>query len=1320
MARIALHGSFPTPPDDISWPTFTQAVNALMSAYFYKADPAHCAFVLSADGLMLKAGTAIFLEGEGLHVYASARLVALPDLMADRAYQIHMVTDGALVALQDGTAPTSHASTRMIGGFHTEPSLARIRPASLWDLADGPIGSAAEEAMIAARDAASLALVHQDAAEQAATQAGNMAQDAASAAGAASTAAATAGVKAGEAALSAASATTKALDAAQSAGSATVKAFDASQSANAAAASADAARLKALDAGSSAGAAAQAATSAASRALEAAASQTAAAQSVTASALSAASASTKALEAAQSAGAAFASSTAAAASKTAADTSAATAQAQMSLAAGYAASAASVVQQDLSGVTAAALHRSPNPVTALFIYDTSRDSDGGAWTARCQHTSWWVEPLNGKWLGAQVSEAAARAVSGAATGDYFQRTTDGKFYSLSTTSGITEVFRGNSRDFPKLVAIVAEAMSVTLYDLTQPGRPMWMRFAATLAAEIPAKTLLAGANAITALEARILSAGKDTNLSGLTIIDFAGDSASLRLTAGYPWTGGIAARNLAGGYTVAAASHVGLASASVQSLAATLLSGAPIDPATGLGAPTIWAGTAGGVCRLAQDGTLSVSTLTPNYWDNTKLCAISGGYVVVSGGGDPYYNFLSALPVTSSASGAWTQWSAFGYTTNGGTNYGMIPAGATVKGRAIITSAGLLLARPCPSRAVAGLEARMSAVASTGWVAGDTRRIYLCDTAVGALASQGNRVANGTFDVDASGWQPCAENPAWVGSLAASDGKLMVTGGGATTSLGSGLIPGAFYRLRFWTGPSTPSIHASCAALIGTARGSANIYFANVYRYSDDAPIQYDLPIQIPSTYDPASELFLTFFTFTFTSTDVSAYVTPFDDISFVRVTPNRGMARASAQVAGMLSLAPVAAGASLTGCSGFSATSYLREAYRADLDFGTGEWCVSAWIRIPTGVSAAGVIGERAGASGPSIRLAITATGAVSASAYDGSTTRTVTTSATYATGQWTKVETLYTADGALALRINGSEAAITRGVALLTLTNPLAVLTLGNSFDLASPFPGALALVKLGARAPSAEQSAFMSGQEIEMFRANAVCVLPDAGALVDLAYDEASARWIAVSAAMESHWSGLVRTDTRPVPVGSFRKIAAGSGVELSARVTTNPGVDVTLPAQGLRSELARRAEAAARLSRETCVLDYSGGFTASLTAGSAALTNVAGLSAPAGLIGARVSGAGIPAGATLVGMSGTTLYLSSAASATASSVAVGFQDFVLPAGLEAKAVLVAGALKQEGATKDYTRLNDGFVETVRFGVAPGASAWVQIQAVKGAVQ
>jgi hypothetical protein len=159
-----------------------------------------------------------------------------------------------------------------------------------------------------------------------------------------------------------------------------------------------------------------------------------------------------------------------------------------------------------------------------------------------------------------------------------------------------------------------------------------------------------------------------------------------------------------------------------------------------------------------------------------------------------------------------------------------------------------------------------------------------------------------------------------------------------------------------------------------------------------------------------------------------------------------------------------------------------------------------------------------------------------------------------------------------------------------------------------------------------------------------------------------------------------------------------------------------VDITIPAYGLREELVNRSEAAARLNAQLATFDFVGGFTASTTTGNTAITSVANLTYPTSLIGARVTGTGIPANATIQGVSGTTHYLSAAATATGTGVAVNFLDFALPAGLEAKTVSVNGVVQREGATAAYTRLFDGFREVIRFAVAPGNTAWVQIQATK----
>ena len=66
----------------------------------------------------------------------------------------------------------------------------------------------------------------------------------------------------------------------------------------------------------------------------------------------------------------------------------------------------------------------------VFIYDTTKDSDGGLWRERCQALSWYNETLN-------------------------------------------TATRGASRKFPAVVAIIFEATQYTIFDLTDPSAPMW-------------------------------------------------------------------------------------------------------------------------------------------------------------------------------------------------------------------------------------------------------------------------------------------------------------------------------------------------------------------------------------------------------------------------------------------------------------------------------------------------------------------------------------------------------------------------------------------------------------------------------------------------------------------------------------------------------------------------------------------------------------------------------------------------------------------------------------------------------------------------------
>jgi trimeric autotransporter adhesin len=1073
------------------------------------------------------------------------------------------------------------------------------------------------------------------------------------------------------------------------------------------------------------------------------------------------------------------------------------AAAQASLAAGYAASASSVVQQDLSGVTAAALHRSPSAVTALFVYDTSKDSDGGAWTEKCQHTSWYNEPINGQWLGAQASEAAARAVSGATTGDYFQLTTDGKFYKLNATSGTTGVFRGNKRDFPRLAGIVAQSSAVTIYDLTEPSRPMWMHFQ-------DAPMYSSSMASISAVNG-IVSVASAATYGRLTIVNFPKDTG--RGYRGIPSTnatqgdliGGIAKRQTA----VMDNTQYRIANDLCNAVAMTVLPDAPVDPVTWLQVPTIavQCGTQLSIINnnetvvnsgtLFNGGLMGVLTMTPKY-----VASRGSGYA-----GAEFFIWKEYWKLANGFTGGNINRDSY----SGSAGYKLI----TANGENISTvGSGVTKRRYSDSTDFIDKLNRTTYLKNTGWSPKSLRRAYFCETNRSGYSSisQGNILPNGTFD-DATGWT-------LYGATTISGGILNtngnINGNAARIMLSATVKPYTTYVVSL-NGTGAPRT---------LVIGDGEAYYTNAELVT---VITNANPTNLFTIRGQAGG------TFTIDNLTVSEGV----------CCNETGKPLV---LYGTLTKSAVASAAELVAYSGFSASNYLREPYSADLDFGMGEWTCSAWVNVPvtlpvggfpfldaewfvdpditnianfpaegapttreidvdgnlrivgghnTGVRISSIpnkiyryeievklnsgalkfelnysgssqqivdmesgwqrrsfiasgggylvlagsgsvdavirrlsirevdssrIADRAHTSGAKLNLGITGTGLLTATAYDGTTTRTVTTTAAYNTATWLKVRANYTTDGTLALLVNGVEVAATRGAPLLTLNNSNAVLTIGNSYAADAPFPGSIALLKLSATVPTAEQSVWMYEQEKQLFRDGAQCCLPDSGAIVDLTYDDATDKWIAVSATNESEWSGLVRTSVTPVPAGSYTKAAAASGVQLLARSTTSPGVDITIPAYGLREELVKRAESAARLARNLIPFDYVGGFTASTTNGSTSITSVASLSYPTSYIGAKVTGSGIPADTVITAVRGTTIYLSKAATATATGVQISFTDFILPVGYEAKDVLLAGVSQKEGSTAAFSRLFDGFKEAIRFGTAPAYNANVTIQAAR----
>jgi hypothetical protein len=995
----------------------------------------------------------------------------------------------------------------------------------------------------------------------------------------------------------------------------------------------------------------------------------------------------------------------------------------------------------------------------------------------------------------------------------------------SADGATTEVFRGNKAKFPKLCAIVAEGANVTIYDLTEAGRPMWMR-----AAVASNNNWWNGSGSISALSAINAQVFISSNGNGGHIFEFTSDSMKFAYAsnAGRP-NGGISTRHNALNW-IYPTNYIGIASNTIYAVAMTVLPDAPLDPVTGLPVPTIAVATVSGVSVIKHDGSL----VTKAYVSATCYFVSFDGYnLLVSGVGPDTFN------------GAWI-WNLLDDSVQ---NYGALAlvklnnniGGAKTisegKSSAAIQGSGVNLLRPNKSNTNKAILARIYPTYNTGHLLGDIRRAYLADSVVESITGP-ELVVNGTFNTDASGWTSSTAN---VSAVRNSSGQLEVTNNGA----------GYVYQAITVT-PNVPQVFYGNFVV---KNGGGRVLLGN--SISNAAYVTFSGAGTGAVVFTPTQS---TIYLSLGDSGNGTGVVNTYDDLSIKIKVLDRSYKAASANIYGTLTKALTNTANQVVAYSGFSTANYLQEPYSADLDFGTGEFSVSTWLNMPTSalsanypvygsdlLAGAGAFTSSTGWTGldaectvsggsltkigtvthyvtyplPALTLGdvvlvkfdvtvingnipvrighapqwnssvnnITSTGThyriftafninfgnvvgfdfgggvtgtiqnltvfkvkpstivsrkyssgayfevvtlgpdyIQANAFDGTTTRTVTYPAFTGTNTnpvitkdtWQKIRAVYRPDGSLAISVNGIVVATTYGNPLLTLNNANAVLTIGNSYALDAPFPGSLAMLKLSATAPTQEQSTFMYEQEKQMFRDGANCLLPDANTIVDLAYDEVTDKWISVSATNEASWTGLVRTAVTAVPAGSYSKVQAGGGVKLNARSTTSPGVDVTIPAYGLREELVKRGEAAARLSRLQQVFDYIGGFTCTTVTGNTAVTAVAGSGYPAQttIKNAVITGVGIPASTYIVDLVGTTAYLSAKATGSGSAALISFTDFVLPVGYETVQVSAAGVVKTEGSTKDYTRLFDGFRETIRFGTAPGYNVAVQIRAVRSA--
>jgi hypothetical protein len=776
---------------------------------------------------------------------------------------------------------------------------------------------------------------------------------------------------------------------------------------------------------------------------------------------------------------------------------------------GYAASAASAVAfQDLTALA----ESKAVTATDVFIYDTSKDSDGGAWRKRTQHTSWYNETLN-------------------------------------------TATRGSRREFPAVAVIVAESKKVTIYDGDDPDLPMWMVFNPAAPGTVNGPYIYAatGSRHLSSVSFANGQMNVGSTLSGgvgLFSIDFLEDAARLySISSGSPHKHGqaIVGRNLSvtgQGYAIAESGQQ-IISNDINDVAMTVLPDAPIDPATGLPVPTIAVATAGGVSVIKDDGTVvsggelnSGWTVTGLFFDGdatlwaTEGTAYSGlqrmavppfesvasiGSPINDGYGYPYYN-----PVTVNTYGVPQNAPKL---RQGGILYGnaMSAHGSAL---AAGNSAGISKVLHNSTSQLTSLVNYTTSTYNTGWMNGDIKGAFLSDTDDTDLVGSGELVTNGTFDTDTSGWT-------------ATDGTFtFASGEGLLTSDGSS-------QYGYANASSVPVVVGKTYIFSGTYRsGTANgtrlvLSGATSRNVGSDNASTTAKTLTL-SFVAQTTSLFIQGLVYSADSTSRTGY---FDNVSVKLADADRSVNNNGLIVNGTVTRTPVATGADLVAYSGFSASNYLEQPYNSDLDFGTGDFCVMGWLKGAD--TYCGLVDRGTGTAGFGNSFAVG--GNATSKLYGKVGASSGYSSADVWSGTWRFV-CLVRSSGVAYFFVDGLASG--SFTATDNVTNTSAITRLGLRTDGAASFDGSsyMALWRISATAPTAEAIAKIYNDEKHLFVENAACTLAGTSdAVTALAHDSSTGLLHVGSSYGRSVFQGLRRVSNTTTAVGTAISASNGLVVE-----------------------------------------------------------------------------------------------------------------------------------------------------------------------------
>ena len=543
-------------------------------------------------------------------------------------------------------------------------------------------------------------------------------------------------------------------------------------------------------------------------------------------------------------------------------------------------------------------------VTAVdvFVYDTRKDSDGGAWRKRCQNTSWYNETLG------------------------------------------TDI-RGTRKEFPAVAVLVTTSSALLIYDGDDSALPLWMSF--SQGGSWPNNNIVGQSSSgsltcVSAINGRIVVGFSG---DGTKIINFINEKCEFYWSSYYRlYKGNIAQRNQYIGWSDSVSPYGAFASTAVNDVAMTVLPNAPIDAATGLPIPTIAVATNGGVSVIRDDGTIrNITASNSSYTYSRSVQFVDGTSLLFSLTDSSasarsvrvHKNFsLSVVLDHLTISGS----DEFYATTSYSTRHLTLPKVADADASVSIAQRNIgydtdLVRIDAATPSTSAMSCYTSSKYNTGWMPGDIKGAWLSDTTQETVVGT-NLVANGDFSNGTTGW------------VADGNTGFTVSAGQATITQTStnGLI---YYNLPdFPAGTYTFSIkyvggtHTNLYAGIQTSGA--------VTQYSLIATTGLSANTTLSATFTttgPATGYRIALYGYFWGGT-ASGSTLILDDVVIRRGDADRSVNNKGLQAYGSITKTPVATGADLVAYSGFSANNYLALPYTSSLDFGVGDFSVCAWVK--------------------------------------------------------------------------------------------------------------------------------------------------------------------------------------------------------------------------------------------------------------------------------------------------------------------------------------------------------------------------------------